>query len=168
MPKILPNRSSKTLTAENMAAIKGAVQTILENLGIPIAITDADYDGLAKMGDTTKLVCDDVLKVAEGNPSYLEAEQPLPEIYKDQTYNEQTTTVVKWLSEPLSIALREAGISGAEFRNAMLNYEGNVKDKVKRGSMEAQLVLDKLNRIDRRTTPKAPPPPPTPPTTPSA
>jgi hypothetical protein len=80
MPRILPNRSSKTLTTANMAAIGGAVQIILDNLGMPIAITDADYDPLAKLGDTTKLVCDDVLEVAEENPSYLEAEQPLEEV----------------------------------------------------------------------------------------
>ena len=161
MPKILPNRSSKTLPAANLEAIKGAIQIIIDNLGTPIAITDADYDPLAKIGDTIKLVCDDVLKVAEENPSYLEAEQPLEEVHKDKTYNEQMTEVVKLLSKPLGIATREAGVSGAEYRNAMSNYEGNVKGKVTKGSTDAQLVLDKLNRVDRRTKPKTPPTPPT-------
>lgn len=155
MPKILPNRSSKTLPAANLEAIKGAILIILENLGVPIAITDADYDPLAKLGDTTKLVCDDVLKVVEKDPSYLEAEQPLEEVQKDKTYNEQMTEVVGLLLEPLGIATREAGVSGAEYRNAIHNYEGNVKGKVAKGSTEAQLVLDKLNRVDRRIKPKA-------------
>ncbi len=161
MPKILPNRSSKTLAAANMEAIEAAIQTIIDNLGTPIAITDADYDPLAKIGDTTKLVCDDVLKVAEENPSYLEAEQPLEEVHKDKTYNEQMAEVVKLLTKPLNIATREAGVSGAEYRNAIANFEGNVKGKVTKGSTDAQLVLDKLNRVDRRTKPKAPPTPPT-------
>jgi hypothetical protein len=155
MPKVLPNRSSKTLPAANMTAIEGAVQIIIDNLGTPIAITDADYDPLAKLGDTTKLVCDDVLKVAEENPSYLEDEQPLEEVNKDKTYNEQMVRIVQLLSKPFGIATREAGVSGAEYRNAMFNYEGNVKGKVAKGSSEAQLVLDKLNRVDRRTKPKA-------------
>jgi hypothetical protein len=163
MPKILPNRSSKTLPAANMEAIKGAVQIIIDNLGTPIAITDADYDPLSKLGETTKFVCDDVFMVAEDNPSYLEDEQPLEEVQKDKTYYEQMTEVLKLLNKPVGIATREAGVSGAEYRNAIFNYEGNVKGKVARGSTEAQLVLDKLNRIDRRTKPKAPPPPPTPP-----
>lgn len=154
MPKILSNRSSKTLTPENMTAIKAAVQIILDNLGTPIAITDADYDTLAKLGDTSKLVCDDVLKVVEENPSYLEAEQPLEEVYKDKTYNEQMTEVVKLLNKPVAIAIREGGVSGAEYRNGIHNYEGNVKSKVAKGSTEAQFTLDKLNRIDRRTKPK--------------
>ena len=155
MPKILPNRSSKTLPAANLEAIKGAVKVILENLGLPIAITDADYDALAKLGNTSKLVCDDVLKVVEKDPSYLEAEQPLEEVQKDKTYNEQMTEVVNLILEPLGIATREAGVSGAEYRNAMSNYEGNVKGKVAKGVSEAQLVLDKLNRVDRRIKPKA-------------
>jgi hypothetical protein len=163
MPKILLNRSSKTLPAANMEAIKGAVQIIIDNLGTPIAIIDADYDPLSKLGETTKLVCDDVLEVAEENPTYLEDEQPLEEVQKDKTYYEQMTEVLKLLNKPVGIATREAGVSGAEYRNAIANYEGNVKGKVSRGSTEAQLVLDKLNRIDRRTKPKAPPPPPTPP-----
>ena len=158
MPKILPNRISKTMPAANLEAIKGAVQIIIDNLGTPIAITDADYDSLAKIGDTTKLVCDDVLEVAEENPSYLETEQPLEEVQKDKTYNEQMTEVLKLLSKPVGIATREAGVSGAEYRNAIFNYEGNVKGKVAKGLTDAQLVLDKLNRIDRRTKPKPPPP----------
>ncbi|MBL7813553.1 MAG: hypothetical protein JNL70_01015 [Saprospiraceae bacterium] len=157
MPRILPNRSSKTLPAANLEAIKGAVQTIIDNLGTPIAITDAEYDPLAKLGEVTKLVCDDVLLVAQDNPSYLEDEQPLEEVHKDKTYNEQMTEVLKLLSKPVEIALREAGVSGAEYRNAMHNYEGNVKGKVNKGSTDAQLVLDRLNRIDRRTKPKSPP-----------
>ncbi len=171
MPKILPNRSSKTLPAANLEAIKGAVKIIVDNLGTPIAITDADYDPLAKIGETTKLVCDDVFNVAEENPSYLEDEQPLEEVQKDKTYYEQMAEVLKLLSKPVGIATREAGVSGAEYRNAIFNYEGNVKSKVNRGSTEAQLVLDMLNRVDRRTKPKAPPSPtttPTPPPTPPA
>ena len=154
MPKILPNRSSKTLTAENMEAIKAAIQTIIDNLGTPIAITDAEYDPLLKLGDVTKPVCDDILKIAEEHPSYLEEEQPIGEVHKDKTYNEQMATVAKWLSKPTGIVVREGGVSGAEFRNAMTNYEGNVKGKVAKGSTDAQLVLDKLNRVDRRTKPK--------------
>jgi hypothetical protein len=70
------------------------------------------------------------------------------------------TEVLRLLSKPVGIATRDGGVSGAEYRNAMFNYEGNVKGKVARGSTDAQLVLDKLNRIDRRTKPKAPPKPP--------
>ena len=114
MPKILLNRSSKTLSAANMEAIEAAIQTILDNLGVPIAITDADYDPLPKLGNTTKLVCDDVLKIVEEHTSYLETEQPLEEVYKDKTYNEQMTEVVKLLSN-LS-ALRHAK-QGCRVRN---------------------------------------------------
>lgn len=161
MPKILPNRSSKIVPAENMDAIKVAIQVIIDNLGTQIAITDADYDPLPKLGLTSKLVCDDVLKIAEDSPSYLETEQPIEEVYKDKTYNEQVSLILKWLGKPLAIATREAGVSGAEYRNAMLNFEDNVKAKVGKGVAEAQLVLDKLNRVDRRLKPKAPPSPPT-------
>ena len=153
MPKILPNRSSKTLPAANVEAIEAAIQIIMDNLGTPIAITDDDYKALYKIANTTKLVCDDVLAIAQVNPSYLEAEQPLEEIHKDKTYHEQMTKILKSLDDAVKIATREAGVSGAEYRNALLNFEDNVKVKVKKGNMEAQIVQDKLNRVDRRTTP---------------
>jgi hypothetical protein len=163
MPKILPNRSSKTLSAANMEAIKAAIQVILNNIGIRIIITDDDYKSLAKLADILKAICDNVFEVVQEDPSYLEDEQPIEEILKDKLYFEQTAEVLKLLYSLVFLYEREQGVAGAEYRNAIHNYEGNVKDKVKRGSSTAQLVLDKLNRIDRGTKPSPPTPPATPP-----
>lgn len=157
MPKILPNRSSKTLPATNVAAIKAAIQTLIDNLGDRVVITDDEYNALAKLGDILKPICDKVLEVVEEEPNYLEAEQPLEEVYKDKTYNEQMTELLKLLYNVVFIYEREQGTSGAEYRNSIANFEGNVKDKVKKGSSSAQLTLDKLNRIDRGTKASAAP-----------
>jgi hypothetical protein len=162
MPKILPNRSSKTLTAENMEAIKGALQVLVDNLGVRIVITDDEYKGLAKLGDFLKPICDSVFAIAQQDPTYLEDEQSVEEVQKDKVYNEQTADVLKSLYEVVFLYERENGTSGAEYRNAISNYEGNVKDKVKKGSSTAQLTLDKLNRIDRGTRVSPPSPPTTP------
>ena len=162
MPKILPNRSSKTLTAANVAAIQAAVQTILTNLGDLIVITDEDYKGLAKLGEVLKPICDAVLKVAKEDPSYLEEEDTIEEVEKDKTYFEQIDDIKKMLKDISFVLDREQGVCGAEYRNALGNYEVNVKTKVNKGSKAAQLTLDKLNRIDRGT--KITPPPPIPPT----
>ena len=156
MPKILPNRSSKTLTAANLEAIKGAIQTIIENLGEPIVITDDDFNALARMGETLKTVCDAVLEVAIDDPSYLEDEQPLEEVQKDKTFHEQMDDVRKLVKKVTFILDREQGVCGAEYRNAIGNYEANVKAKVNKGSEKAQLVLDKLKRIDSGTKPTTP------------
>lgn len=162
MPKILENRSSKTLPAANLVAIKGAVQTIVDNLIPLVVITDDDYKALAKLGDVLKPICDEVLKVVEEAPNYLEDEQPVEEIHKDKTYYEQMAEILKLLSDVVFMVEREMGTCGAEYRNAIHNYEGNVKAKVKKGSSAAQLILDKLNRIDRgeKAAPSTPKPPP--------
>lgn len=164
MPKILPNRISKTLSEADVVAAKAAIKVLTDILGTPVAITDDDYKVLAKMGDVLKPICDNVFKIAEANPSYLEDEQPVEEIQKDKTYFEQLSEILEPLKEVKSLYEREQGTTGAEYRNATSNYEGNVKAKVVKGNApEAQLVLDKLNRIDRGTKPK--PKPPTPPAT---
>lgn len=161
MPKILPNRISKTLSEADVAAAKAAIKVLADILGTPVAITDDDYNVLAKLGDVLKPICDDVFEIAEVNPSYLEEEQPVEEIQKDKTYYEQLTSLLKPLINVVNLYLREQGTTGAEYRNATSNFEGNVKAKVKKGNApEAQLVLDKLNRIDRGT--KSKPKPPTP------
>lgn len=162
MPKILPNRSSKTLTEAQVTAAKAAIQTVIDIIGTPIVITDDDYKVLAKMGDVLKPICDKVFEIAEENSSYLEDEQPVAEVQKDKTYFEQTTDILSSLYNAVFMYEREQGTSGAEYRNAMANYEENVKAKVKKGNAPAaQLVLDKLNRIDRGAKPK--PKPATPP-----
>ncbi len=159
MPKILPNRTSKTLTEVQVTAAKAAIQTVIDIIGTPVVITDDDYKALAKMGDVLKPICDDVFKVAQIDTGYLEEEQPVVEIQKDKTYFEQTTDILGSLYDAVFIYEREQGTTGAEYRNATSNFEGNVKAKVKKGNApEAQLVLDKLNRIDRGAKPKPKPP----------
>jgi hypothetical protein len=153
MAKILPNRISKTLSEGNVTAAKDAIKILIDILGTPVAISDDDYKALAKLGDVLKPVCDKVLLVAKEEPSYLEEEQPVEEIEKDKAYFEQLTEILKPLYNAVFLYEREQSTTGAEYRNAIHNYEGNVKAKVSRGSSSAQLTLDKLNRIDRGTKP---------------
>jgi DNA topoisomerase VI subunit B len=159
MPKILQNRSSKTLTAQNLENIKNAIQVIIDNLAPHVVITDDDFESLAKMGTVLKKICDAVLEVVEEHNVYLETEQPLVEVQKDKAYYEQIEEIRKMLRKLIFLLDREQGVAGAEYRNAIHNYEGNVKEKVKKGSNEAQLVLDKLNRIERGTKEVSPTPP---------
>lgn len=163
MPKILPNRTSKTLSEADVTAAKAAIQTLIDIIGTPVIITDDEFKSLAKIGDVLKPICDEVLLIATETPGYLEEEQPLVEVQKDKTYYEQTTEIIGPLYNLVFLYEREQGTSGAEYRNAMGNYEGNVKDRVKKGNTTAQLTLDKLNRINRNSKPSAPKPPKTPP-----
>jgi hypothetical protein len=161
MPKILPNRSSKTLAEVKLEAIKAAAQVILDNLTDLVIITNNDFNALAKLGEILKPICDKVFEIAKVHPKYLEDEQPIEEVLKDKTYYEQLEIVRQILKSIIAIIEREQAIVGAEYRNAMANYESNVKERVKKGSTDARLVMDKLDAIDRGE--KTPPPPPTPP-----
>lgn len=153
MPKILPNRISNTLSNDKLTAINEAIQVIIDNLGTPVSITNDDYKALAKLGDVLKPICDDVFDVIKENPNYLEDEQPIEEVQKDKTHYEQLTNILKSLNNAVFLYERQQGTTGAEYRNAIHNYEGNVKEKVKKGNAIAQLTLDKLNRIDRGVKP---------------
>jgi hypothetical protein len=147
MPRLLPNRVSRTLTDDNLQKIRDAVKVIIENLGVSTPITKAEYDALAKLGDKHKPFSDGLLDIIREHPGFLEEEQSPEEIAKDKRLYEQYDEVRSILAAATEKLDREQGIVGAEYRNAGSVYTENVKNKVNKGNKDAVMVMDKVNRL---------------------
>lgn len=147
MPKLLPNRVSRTLSDDNLQKIRDAVQVIIENLGSNTPITKAEYDALAKLGDKHRAYNAELFDIVRTHPAYLEEEQSIEEIAKDKQLFEQYDSVRDILAAAIEKLEREQGVVGAEYRNAGSVYVENVKNKVSKGNKEATMVLDKINRL---------------------
>lgn len=147
MPRLLPNRVSRTLTDDNLQKIRDAVKVILENLGTATPITKAEFDALAKLGEKHRPYNADLFDIILQHPSYLEEEQSTEEIAKDKRLHEQYDEVRDIIAPAFEKLEREQGIVGAEYRNAGSVYTENVRNKVNKGNKDAVMVMDKINRL---------------------
>jgi hypothetical protein len=148
--KQLPNRISKKIGADQIARARMLLQEVANILGEDTQISDEDYKALLKISDKRKLDADDTFQIAQAFPEFMEESIPLSEVAKDKSYYEDTDTLRtmhKTLSDKLE---KEQNVAGAEYFNAMLIYEENVRLKAARDNSRAQLALKQLNDLKRR------------------
>ena len=146
MPKILallPNRVSKTLTPEKKTRITELLNLIVAELGDMTVIPDADYRGLAKIGEKNIFLYDFLKIVMDEFPDFINADLPIEEITKDRVYFADIEWVKTSVKRILLDAINhEQGIVGAEYRNATGIFEDNVATRVARSDAKAILVLN--------------------------
>ena len=69
MANLQNNRLNVTATAEQMTAVKTALQTINTNLPFLVGLTDAERSSLSSMDVNNKTFTEDALNSANNNPS---------------------------------------------------------------------------------------------------
>jgi hypothetical protein len=159
--KVLPNRVSKTIPANALDRVHGAVEVIRQVLGEAVPISEADYKSLRKIAAKLKQETDEVFALAQANPELTEAPFTVTEMSKDKSFYEFCDTVYGLLQSVLLQVEREQNIAGAEYANSSSLFEEHVALKSERGHPKAQNVQLQLNRIERyrpSSAPKSAPP----------
>jgi hypothetical protein len=144
--ELLPNRISKTLSAEKKARIHALLLLLVVELGPTTQIPEAVFKKLAKLGDKNKILYDLLKKVMDKYPDYINGDLPIEENTKDKVYFEDLESVRKEIKDlVMSIIDHEQGIAGAEYRNAISIFEDNVALKAKRKDEKAILIQDEID-----------------------
>ncbi len=147
--KLLPNRSSQKVSANDSMRVAQAVQVLLDVLGDRTVITDADYKALRKISDKLKQECDDVYAIAQANPELVESPLKLTEMEKDKLYYELCDYIEAALSPVLIQKNREQNIAGGEYLNGCNLFESIVAFRAAQGNPKAQLVAIQLKQLNR-------------------
>lgn len=147
--KLLPNRSSKKVSAEDLIRVEKAIQVLIEVFGERSVITEADYNALRKISDKLKQECDDVYAIAQVNPEFVEPPLYLTELEKDKLYYEMGDKVEVQLNPLLILKKREQTIAGAEYLNGCNFFEATVAFRAAQGNPKAQMIAIQLKQLKR-------------------
>jgi hypothetical protein len=147
--KLLPNRSSKNVSAADLARVAQAIKVIIEVFGDRSVITEEDYNALRKISDKLKQECDDVFAIAQVNPEFVEPPLYLTELEKDKLYYEMADKVDMQLSPVLILKKREQNIAGAEYLNGCNFFEATVAFRAAQGNPKAQMIEIQLKQLKR-------------------
>jgi hypothetical protein len=147
--KVLPNRISKTVSADALTRVRGAIQVFQEVLGADTRLSETEYKSLRKIATKLKQEKDEVFAIAQENPELTEPPFALDEMAKDKAFYE-CCEQIRALLEPILLKLdREQNLAGAEYANACSLFEEHIALKVERGHPKAQYIKLQLNRMER-------------------
>lgn len=139
------NRISASVTADDLAAITAAIETIKSKLPFLISLEPGEIRELPKIGPKTLAFdegCRDfMLRHPELVPAYID----VAEADKDRALREQMSDVVRTLGTLSQNAEDTLAVISHEIYNADLAFYNNVKQAAKRGVLSAQSVYEVLS-----------------------
>jgi len=152
------NRVSASMSAEDIAAINAAIQTIQSKLPFLVGLSDADRMALPKMADKSSAFHDKTAGYMATNPEFLPGYVKTDEVGKDQglrnqmlQFYPQFTTLFRSVEDTLMVV-------NSELWMADLAYYQNVRAAAGRGVAGSQAIYNDLRQRfpGRPSSPKQP------------
>ncbi|MCU0445192.1 MAG: hypothetical protein MUE85_09750 [Microscillaceae bacterium] len=140
------NRISIALSAQDLAEIQTAIQTLQAKLQpLLIALDAGDKNALAKMKDKSVPFVEKVLQYAQTNPTFVPAYLNIVEMKKDFDAFTALNNILRPLTQ-ISKNLDDTSVlCGSEAYTAALTYYNSVKQAAKMKVPGAQAIYDDLS-----------------------
>jgi hypothetical protein len=139
------NRVSASMSADDIAAITTAIQTIQSKLPFLVGLSDADRMALPKMGDKSSAFHDKAAGYMDSNPDFLPGYVKADEVAKDQALRGQMLEFYPQLSTLFRSIEDTLMVINSELYMADLAYYQNVREAASRGIAGAQAIYNDLS-----------------------
>lgn len=145
MANLQNNRLNVTATAEQMTAVKTALQTINTNLPFLVGLTDTERSSLSSMDVNNKTFTEDALNSANNNPTLVPAYINVANLQNDLTLFSQLDEILL-LARQLCERIEDTKIlAGSEaYEAARLFYQAS-KTAAEAGVPGADAVVSQLS-----------------------
>jgi hypothetical protein len=140
------NRISIALSAQDLAEIQTAIQTLQAKLQpVLIALDAGDKSALAKMKDKSVPFVEKVLQYTQTNPAFIPAYLDIAEMKKDFEAFTALNNILRPIAQVSKNLDDTAILCGSEAYTAALTYYSSVKQAAKMKVPGAQAIYEDLS-----------------------
>jgi hypothetical protein len=140
------NMISASLSQNDMAEIKTAIQTIVSKVPFLINITDDQRKAGLKLGDKTIAFVDKVVDYQKDSPNLILAYVDTAEFSKDYRLTKDLFEIMRTLKPLVQRIEDTATEAGIESLASALSYYNAVRIAAKQGEENAKVIYDDLQK----------------------